>query len=176
MSFFFRPRRDCIFFFSLTDLDQKGERGSSLALSFSRHRHVGLYLDVGTVRQPGMPQVAADLQGGGRGARGAAMVSGVAQDSSFSNPKPESLSLSHFPFKRPHSPLRRFCEMNPDVTYASCDAPQEKTDKEVELDEDGNEVSNCLFVFVQRQSLSFRPCASEGRAQLRLFATVASKF
>ena len=30
--------------------------------------------------------------------------------------------------------------MNPDVTYASCDAPQEKTDKEVELDEDGNEV------------------------------------
>jgi len=31
--------------------------------------------------------------------------------------------------------------MNPDVTYASCDAPQEKTDKEVELDEDGNEVS-----------------------------------
>lgn len=66
--------------------------------------------------------------------------------------------------------------MNPDVTYASCDAPQEKTDKEVELDEDGNEVSNCLFVFVQRQSLSFRPCASEGRAQLRLFATVASKF
>lgn len=30
--------------------------------------------------------------------------------------------------------------MNPDVTYASCDAPQEKTDAEVELDEDGNEV------------------------------------
>lgn len=35
----------------------------------------------------------------------------------------------------------RYCDMNPDVTYASCDAPQEKTDKEVELDEDGNEVS-----------------------------------
>ena len=35
--------------------------------------------------------------------------------------------------------------MNPDVTYASCDAPQEKTDKEVELDEDGNEVSDCFF-------------------------------
>ena len=39
--------------------------------------------------------------------------------------------------------------MNPDVTYASCDAPQEKTDKEVELDEDGNEVreSDCFFFF-----------------------------
>lgn len=37
--------------------------------------------------------------------------------------------------------------MNPDVTYASCDAPQEKTDKEVELDEDGNEVRmrDCFF-------------------------------
>ena len=35
--------------------------------------------------------------------------------------------------------------MNPDVTYASCDAPQEKTDKEVELDEDGNEVSDGFF-------------------------------
>ena len=43
--------------------------------------------------------------------------------------------------------------MNPDVTYASCDAPQEKTDKEVELDEDGNEVSEreraiVFFLFV----------------------------
>lgn len=43
--------------------------------------------------------------------------------------------------------------MNPDVTYASCDAPQEKTDKEVELDEDGNEVrkekkkGDCFFFF-----------------------------
>lgn len=39
--------------------------------------------------------------------------------------------------------------MNPDVTYASCDAPQEKTDKEVELDEDGNEVrkNEQLFSF-----------------------------
>ena len=39
-----------------------------------------------------------------------------------------------------HPNENRFCEMNPDVTYASCDAPQEKTDAEVELDEDGNEV------------------------------------
>lgn len=37
--------------------------------------------------------------------------------------------------------------MNPDVTYASCDAPQEKTDKEVELDEDGNEVRERAIVF-----------------------------
>ena len=36
--------------------------------------------------------------------------------------------------------------MNPDVTYASCDAPQEKTDKEVELDEDGNEVRERAIV------------------------------
>ena len=43
--------------------------------------------------------------------------------------------------------------MNPDVTYASCDAPQEKTDKEVELDEDGNEVRERLFFF-RRQSFA----------------------
>ena len=38
--------------------------------------------------------------------------------------------------------------MNPDVTYASCDAPQEKTDKEVELDEDGNEVRGRAIVLL----------------------------
>ena len=64
--------------------------------------------------------------------------------------------------------------MNPDVTYASCDAPQEKTDKEVELDEDGNEVRGraivLLFFFfrsdVVGNSLSLHAlCSSLKRAQ-----------
>ena len=65
--------------------------------------------------------------------------------------------------------------MNPDVTYASCDAPQEKTDKEVELDEDGNEVrERAIVLFLFRRQMSFLSFLFRRSFLLKMWSFAAS--
>ena len=164
-SFFFLPLSLSLPSTEKKESESEREKERRRESSLSLFRHVGLYLDMGPVRQSRLPQVAPDLQSGGGGARGAAMVIGSAGSGGGGHFGKRQLERHHPKSKlslssRSHLIIliqfqRRFCEMNPDVTYASCDAPQEKTDKEVELDEDGNEVrERAIVLFLRLTSMT----------------------
>lgn len=71
---FFTVARRFHFAFARTEPPRREKRRRADSLSLPVFRHVGLYLNVGPVRQPRLPQVAPDLQGVGGGAWGAVMV------------------------------------------------------------------------------------------------------
>ena len=75
-----RKKSECFFtvarrfHFARTEPPRREKRRRADSLSLPVFLHVGLYLNVGPVRQPRLPQVAPDLQGVGGGAWGAVMV------------------------------------------------------------------------------------------------------